>query len=284
MEFITVGHSVRIACETFGIESDSPVLLVAGSGEPAGFWPESFCRALAAKSHFVIRYSHRDTGRSEHFETKYPIDVLLEDMLGIMDHYDAKCVHIVGHTMGAFMSEIAMCRWPWRFVSVTAISAGPTPSTQLREKLGLGNASEATWRKILALRNTSDVEKSRTDLMEIFRFLNGSRRFDEAFANAYFEDLHSGDNRNFRTMEKHLYAHTTISETLPDELRKSHCPFLAIHGTEDPVIPVDNAKAFLRIVPLAKVHLLQGAGQMFFDPSLWNEILEVLGAYFKSCY
>ena len=32
------------------------------------WWPEAFCRELAGRGRFVIRYDNRDSGRSTHFK------------------------------------------------------------------------------------------------------------------------------------------------------------------------------------------------------------------------
>jgi pimeloyl-ACP methyl ester carboxylesterase len=43
--------------------TDPPVLLVMGIGASMLWWEEGFCRMLAGRSRFVLRYDHRDTGR-----------------------------------------------------------------------------------------------------------------------------------------------------------------------------------------------------------------------------
>ena len=51
--------------ETFGIPTDPPLLLVMGAMASGVWWPEEFCRLLAGRGRYVIRYDHRDTGRSK---------------------------------------------------------------------------------------------------------------------------------------------------------------------------------------------------------------------------
>ena len=55
------GHLVW---EGFGSAEDPVVLLVAGQCQSMTWWDEEFCRRLAAVGRFVVRYDHRDTGRS----------------------------------------------------------------------------------------------------------------------------------------------------------------------------------------------------------------------------
>jgi hypothetical protein len=36
------------------------------------WWDEGLCRTLSGAGHFVIRYDHRDTGRSTTYEQGHP--------------------------------------------------------------------------------------------------------------------------------------------------------------------------------------------------------------------
>lgn len=52
----------ELATEAFGDPADPPVLLIMGAMASMLWWPEAFCRALAARGRHVIRYDNRDTG------------------------------------------------------------------------------------------------------------------------------------------------------------------------------------------------------------------------------
>ncbi len=61
-------NDVQLCVETFGDDGDPAILLISGSTSSMDWWPDEFCSRLAAGLRFVIRYDHRDTGRS----TSYP--------------------------------------------------------------------------------------------------------------------------------------------------------------------------------------------------------------------
>ena len=71
-ERIIEASGVRLCTEPFGDPTDPPVLLVMGLGASMLWWGEEFCRSLAAGGRFVIRYDHRDTGRSTTYEPGRP--------------------------------------------------------------------------------------------------------------------------------------------------------------------------------------------------------------------
>ena len=51
---------VELATEAFGDPTNPPVLLIMGGMASMLWWPEEFCRRLAARRRFVIRYDQRD--------------------------------------------------------------------------------------------------------------------------------------------------------------------------------------------------------------------------------
>ena len=57
-------HGVQLCTEAYGYPADPPVLLIMGIGGSMLWWEPGFCRMLAEGGTFVIRYDHRDTGRS----------------------------------------------------------------------------------------------------------------------------------------------------------------------------------------------------------------------------
>ena len=62
-QFADVGD-IRLCYETFGERGNTPMLLIMGLGTQMLAWHEDFCRELAGRGFFVIRYDNRDVGRS----------------------------------------------------------------------------------------------------------------------------------------------------------------------------------------------------------------------------
>lgn len=65
MESKWISHNeVRLFSESFGTPDDPPILLIMGAMASGVWWAEDFCCQLATLGSYVIRYDHRDTGRS----------------------------------------------------------------------------------------------------------------------------------------------------------------------------------------------------------------------------
>ncbi|MGH3146239.1 MAG: GNAT family N-acetyltransferase, partial [Rubrobacter sp.] len=71
-EQIVRANGVDLCVQTFGDRTDPAILLVAGTACSMDWWEDEFCELLAAGSRFVIRYDHRDTGRSVSYEPGAP--------------------------------------------------------------------------------------------------------------------------------------------------------------------------------------------------------------------
>src|SRR5258708_22078466 len=137
----TRANGIDIEYDTFGDPKDAPLLLVMGLGAQMISWEEDFCKQLAARGFYVIRYDNRDTGLSTRMEAAGPPDVAaalsgnpkpayrLDDMahdgVGLLDALGIKPPQICGASMGAFIAQLIAIDHPGRTLSLTSIMSGP---------------------------------------------------------------------------------------------------------------------------------------------------------------
>ena len=80
-----------------------------GIGASMLWWDADFCRMLADNGRFVIRYDHRDTGRSVTYEPATPTTTgadLVADAAGVLDAYGLSAAHIVGVSAGGAFAQL----------------------------------------------------------------------------------------------------------------------------------------------------------------------------------
>jgi pimeloyl-ACP methyl ester carboxylesterase len=145
------------------------------------WWEEEFCRMLAQGHRFMIRYDHRDTGRSVTYEPGRPGYTgadLIADAAGVLDAYSIPAAHVVGVSMGGALAQLLALDFPDRVLSLVLIST----SRALPDRRGLPPPTEALAQfTATAEVDWSDAASLIEYLVEYSRVLAGGKRpFDEA--------------------------------------------------------------------------------------------------------
>ncbi len=121
-QFIDAAPGVRLWTEQRGAPDAPPLLLIMGAQASGVGWPEPLVDALAAR-HRVIRYDHRDTGRSTWAfdERPYRIADLAEDAIRVLDGLGIARAHIVGMSLGGMLAQMVLADHPDRVLSATLL-------------------------------------------------------------------------------------------------------------------------------------------------------------------
>ena len=252
-------NRVELCTEGFGDPADPPILLVMGSGGSMLWWDEEFCRRLADRGRFVIRYDHRDTGRSVTYEPgrpRYTGGDLVADAAGVLDAYDLAAAHVVGVSMGGALVQLFALDFPNRVLSLVLIS---TSRALPGGRGGLPPPTEAFSRfAATATVDWTDPDSVVEYLVGYSRVLAGDRR---PFGEAGLRDLVRHDierARDFAAAQNH--------DLLPDDKRERAplsaiaVPTLVVHGTADPLFPLEHGEALAEEIPGARLLVIEGAG------------------------
>jgi pimeloyl-ACP methyl ester carboxylesterase len=229
-----------------------------GIGASMLWWEEGFCRLLAEGGRFVIRYDHRDTGRSVTYEPgrpEYTSTDLIADAVGVLDAYGIAAAHVVGVSAGGAFAQLLALDYPDRVLSLVVISTSPaTPGER-----GLPSATERYQRFVAsATVDWSDERSVIGYLVDYARVLaGGARPFDEA---AIQELVRRDVERahNIAASENHGLA--AEGEVSRQSLSSIAVPTLVIHGTEDPMFPLEHGEALARDIPGARLLTLEETG------------------------
>jgi pimeloyl-ACP methyl ester carboxylesterase len=251
-------NGVELCTESFGDPADAPILLVMGVGASMLWWEEGFCWILAEGRRFVIRYDHRDTGRSVTYDVGSPGYTgadLVTDAVGVLDAYGVPAAHVVGVSAGGAFAQLLALDFPGRVLSLVLVSTSPaTPGDR-----DLPGPTEDFARFVTtATVDWSDAGSVIECLVEYSRVLAGGRRpFDEAAVRELVR-------RDFE--RAHNFAATHNHSVIPDDERSHEplssiiAPTLVIHGTADPMFPLEHGQALANEIPGARLLPLDGAG------------------------
>ncbi|MCE7080451.1 alpha/beta fold hydrolase [Streptomyces sp. ST2-7A] len=123
---IDIAPDIRLWVEESGDRTASPLLLIMGANASGLTWPEPFVEALG-RHHRVIRYDHRDTGRSTEIfgERPYAITDLAGDAVAVLDALGVERAHVVGMSMGGMLAQLLLLDHPERVLTATFIGTTP---------------------------------------------------------------------------------------------------------------------------------------------------------------
>jgi pimeloyl-ACP methyl ester carboxylesterase len=266
-------NGVELCTEAFGDPADAPILLIMGIGASMLWWEEDFCWMLAGAGRFVIRYDHRDTGRSVTYEPgrpEYTGADLTADAVGVLDGFGIPAAHLVGVSAGGGIAQEVALDSAHRVLSLILISTSPaTPSDH-----DLPPPTPEFGRFVA----TAEVDRSNPDsvieyLVDYSRILaGGERAFDETRVRELVRrDIERA--RDFAAVQNHnLMSH---GEGSPKPLSSITSPTLVIHGTADPMFPIEHGEALAEEIPGARLLRLEGAGHGV-DRADWEVVVEAI--------
>jgi pimeloyl-ACP methyl ester carboxylesterase len=262
--FVDVAPGVRLWVEDIeptGPHPGEPLLLVMGANASGIVWPDALVAQLA-EHHRVIRYDHRDTGRSTAaFEDEpYGICDLASDAIAVLDAFDVPRAHLVGMSMGGFLVQLLLLDHPERIATATLFCTGPLPFAEASPTApALPGPDQALLRLWAELDDPRDPEGEIAWRLEHWRMLNGSGTlFDPA---------------EFRALEERVIAHTgrhdppvaharmdTAGMERGAELAAVTVPTLVIEAPEDPAFPPPNASVLARSLGQGRLVRIPGMG------------------------
>jgi pimeloyl-ACP methyl ester carboxylesterase len=249
---------VELCTEPFGNPADPPVLLIAGTGASMLWWEDGFCRRLADGGRFVIRYDHRDTGRSVTYapgRPGYTGGDLVADAVGVLDAYGIDTAHVVGASAGAAFGQVLALDHAERVRSLVLIST--SPALPVRRELPPPTVAFGAFVSSARV-DWSNADSVADYLVAYSRVLAGTQRpFDEAAVRDFVRrDVDRA--RDFAALQNHDAIADDGREHGP--LSSVAAPTLVIHGTADPMFPLEHGQALAKTIPGARLLPLEGAG------------------------
>ena len=122
----------------------------------------------------MIRYDHRDTGRSVTYEPgrpEYTGADLVADAVGVLDAYGIAAAHVVGVSAGGAFAQLLALGFPERVLSLVLISTSPATPGERR----LPPATER-YRRFLATAEVDWSDRDSVDRLPRRLFADARRR------------------------------------------------------------------------------------------------------------
>lgn len=285
-----VSTGIEIEYETFGSSSNPALLLVMGFTAQLTAWHEEFCKGLADKGYFVIRYDNRDCGLSSKFDGQMvdsaavmtaalsgqplpPVPYTLADMaadgIALLDHLGIDKAHVAGASMGGMIVQMMAIEHASRLRSMTSImsmtgdpnygQAAPEAMAALlappppdRASYIESSSSWAVWASKKYVNLDEMRERAASDYDRSFYPEGASRQLAAIFA--------TGD----RT----------------DRLRSVTVPTLVLHGRDDTLITPSGGVRTAEVIDGAHLLLLADMGHDLPKP-LYPIVFDSMAAHMR---
>ncbi|GAA0811333.1 alpha/beta fold hydrolase [Spirilliplanes yamanashiensis] len=259
-------NGVELCVESFGDPADPAVLLIAGGASSLDWWADEFCRRLAHGGRRVIRYDHRDTGRSTSYpagEPGYTGADLAADPLALLDALGVHRAHVVGLSMGGGIAQRIAIEHGDRVATLTLMSTSPGDVEEEQEQ---GQRQEPP-----PAPDWTDPEAAVEGLMRDVRSAAGSVTIGEDGLRRLAERV-VGRTRDMAASQVNHW----VAEAGPEPkagLDAVTAPTLVLHGTEDPLFSLAHGRALAERIAGARLVPLEGLGHEHPPPALWDVVV-----------
>jgi pimeloyl-ACP methyl ester carboxylesterase len=276
-------NGIDIDYDTFGSPGDPAVLLIMGFTSQKIAWDEEFCRQLAERGFFVIRFDNRDVGLSTKMDSAPPVNVaaalagdastapytlrdMADDTAGLLDAVGIGAAHVVGVSMGGMIAQCLAIQHPERVLSLTSIMSTTGSRT-------VGQPSADAMRVLLRT-PPRDRDEAIAGAVEVAKVIGSpgfpfdEARIRERAGKAWDRGHHPPG------LARQLVA-ILASPDRTEALRAVGVPTIVVHGEADVLVDPSGGHATAEAVPGAKLITVPGMGHDL-PPGVWPLIIDAI--------
>ena len=273
MPYVTA-NGIKIAYETHGAESAPTVLMVMGLGGQLTMWPDELVSDFVAAGYRVITFDNRDIGLSHQhtgeaapkilrqivlrrigikLKTPYDLSDMARDTIGLMDALKLEAAHLVGISMGGMISQHVAAMAPDRVLSLSAIMTTtgnpklPRPSGKVMSAMVRRGPPPTTRDEIIDLS------------VQTFGVIGTPG--EDHNTNGMRDRITRSYDRNYNPagVARQMSA-IVASGDFRKRTRSVKAPTLVLHGTADPLVPIEGGRDIAKLVRGARMEELEGMG------------------------
>lgn len=277
--------------ESFGDPADRAVLLIMGAMNQGIFWPDDFCHGLASTGHYVIRYDHRDTGKSSTVDFQqhpYDLDTLTQDALAVLRGHQISKAVIVGLSMGGYIAQLLAIDHPEIVDRLVLISTTADHRPYMAATMGQAvdaYSLPAPDNKFLDYLRATAANPPRTaaetedNMIEGWAVTYGGSR---PFPKEQITDaIRLAAQRAINPYA--CFQHGLAVSASPDRLesvKRIKAPTLIIHGRYDGLLPLAHAEYSSQAIPGAQLQIFEMGHSFMWSWS--NEVLASILGFMKN--
>jgi len=243
------------------------LVLIQGFGGSSGQWYREI--PGLSREYRVVAFDNRGTGRSDKPDIPYTMEMMAQDIAGLLEAIGIDAAHIYGASMGGMIAQEFALRYPERVISLVlgctlcggthAIMPDGEVMTVLFDMERMKRLTpEEGARELLPFLCSQEFIDNNPDIVEQWI----------AKAVEYVTPLHG-----YQRQAEAMMFHDTY-----DRLPQIKAPTLVISGTADRLVPFENSRVLASRIPSAELVFLENVGHGFFgaEEELNKAVLDFL--------
>ncbi len=276
-EHVRVGE-IDLWVDVDGPESGDAVVLLAGADTPGFRWTRAIVDRLIGAGYRVVRFDHRDCGRSTRFRSSdaYLLSDLAADVVGLLDSLGVDGAHLVGRSMGGMVAQVMALDHASRVRSLSLFGTTPGVGDDRLPGPDEDFVGNMTFR--LFEGPPRDTEAQVAWIVQLAELMNGP---------AYPLDVETETTLARAEIDTGWAAETGhgvaafSSDSRFDRLGEIAAPTMVVHGTADVVLPIEHGQALAEGIQGAVYIEVDGLGHEVPD-ALVQELWPVLEHHLAS--
>ena len=227
-----------------------PILLIMGLGWPATMWHR--IRPILTARYRTIAFDNRGAGRSGVPPGPYAIATMAADAAAVLDAAGVRSAHVLGASMGGMIAQEFALQYPERVRSLVlaCTACGGPHATQ----------ADPEVIQVLLYRQGTPAERAEAVVPFIYDAGTARARIDEDLAIL---------SRNYATPEGYMgQLQGIMAWEAYTRLPQIRIPTLAVHGTNDRLVPAANSELIASRIPGAQLVKIANASHIFMTDQL----------------
>lgn len=280
-EKIITNNDVSLCTEHFGDQKNPGILLIAGATVSMLYWDTGFCKQLADKGYFVIRYDNRDVGKSTTYATgsiSYDITDLADDAVHILDANIIKKATVIGISLGGLIAQIIAIKNTDRINSLILMSTGIWGTADVtipemdKEVINLQHKAENV--------NWDDEEAVVDYMLQYAHLMAGLKPVDYER-----EEKRVREEFNRAVNYRSMFNNSMVGggESYYNRLHEINVSTFISHGTHDKIWHFEHSKSLLAKIKHSRLLRLDGTGHKL-NYNDWNMITATISQFIKSTF
>jgi pimeloyl-ACP methyl ester carboxylesterase len=246
---VTATDGAELAVSVAG--DGPPLLLIPGLGATRVVFDPIL--PLLTPHLTVAVYDQRGVGASQLTPGPYTTEQLGDDAAAVIEGLGLERVAVLGASFGGMVAQQLAIRHPTRVDTLVLAATGPGSAHLAREP------DPAATAALLGVGARTPEDAYRLACTVLY-----SRRFQAEHPDVIEQQVRDRARRPIAARAFQAQRAASNRHDVWDELPSIAAPTLVLHGSDDMVMPMENARLLAERIPGAKLTIFDGAGHLFF--------------------